>query len=284
MSGIEITPDERMEVYTIAYCKETLAKTDSDQLVYVYDMDGNEIESATASSGKLTFTETYISGEFVKLFPRQAAPASADPYPGAAPVEGMTDYNAKITNAYYIIEIPPGGEQGDTVSLGTVYVRDVTATAPTLVCKDQAGNPVAGQTGATGYLNTTDTSMEVTLSAIDSDTWYGGVDFTDPETGYEYTGCIFVWRDDTSSQPISNAWKHFSTLSYEYYVFKLDGFADDADITDDDSLKFTVSFSTTLIASSNVVLDCYDIQKYLDMDNGVFAGVTAVTAITTKIA
>jgi hypothetical protein len=176
----------------------------------------------------------------------------------------------------------PWGDPADTVSLGTFYVRDVSATAPTLACEDQTGNSVANQAG--DYLNTTDTRLRVLLSAVDDDTWWGCEDFTDMRTGYQYWGAVIVVKAD-GEIPISTAHTFVSTVSYNYYVFKVDGFADDTTLTDDDLFIYDIVFTTTLSAVSNVIIDVFDCQRY---DNGfntaTFSGKLDATAITTKIA
>lgn len=280
------------------YVKEDLAKTTCDINVDLYTKDQSfaapggrtiqhptfgmlyEGESATASSGKVTFAETYVTGMDIFVQARQAAPSSADPY--------MTPLR-KIT-----IPIDGVQEAGDTYSMGNLWVRDVSATAPTLTVKDQNDNAISDNT--VNYINTTDTSITLTLSALDSDTWWGvetgdeslslqGLNFpvlTDWQTGYKYANC-FYWKG-TVSQDITTPCLSFSDPTNIYYIFIVSGFCDDSNVQTDDKISWTVAFGSAIIADSTVVLDAFDVQRFDNIVSLQFSGKLNPTAITTKVA
>ncbi|MHA1333221.1 MAG: hypothetical protein ACTSPL_04000 [Candidatus Odinarchaeia archaeon] len=262
-SGINLTP--AVYVNAEAYCREDLSNAAADVAVDVYDADMNLIETVTASSGKLTFGQMYETGAVLKLQPRPGNPSSSDPYLGEI----------------YTFTVPYA-DAGDTVVIGTVYVKDPSETAPTMVIHDQSGATISDATA--NYFNTTDTKASITLSGLDDDTWWGMGDIVDQRTGKRWVGGIIVWKG-TVTQAFTNAWLVVTNPSNVYYIFGPYQFADDASIDGDDTLTVVLECPSGFNADSSVVIDAYDIAEYNDIINGVFDDAEIdVTAITTKVA
>jgi hypothetical protein len=140
------------------------------------------------------------------------------------------------------------------------------------------------------YLNTTDTSFTVQLSAIDDDTFYGPEDFTDWKTDDVYDGGVFfVWKG-TVAQPFDSYVYTWSDPTNVYYVFLVaDHLVDALSESGDDIVSVMVSTDgSSLVADATVILDVYDIiqmraagMSSSDLING---GGADVSAITTKVA
>ena len=251
------------------YCKKLLARTSSDQLIDIYNYDLTYIETVTTSSGVATLGHMYHTEQSLWAQGRQAAPASADPY-----VTGLTEF------------IVPVADAGDTVSLGTLWVRDVTATAATFAVTPTTGAAVSDT--STAYFNTTDTAFTVQLTAIDSNTYYGMESFTDHQTGREYLGGLwFVWKG-TIGQSFAADYA-FADGTNVYYVFYIGAeLVDDANSAIDDILSAVIATQggAALVEDATVNLDVYD-GIWL-INNGVnsvasFIDVKSVTAIDTKV-
>jgi hypothetical protein len=251
------------------YCRKDLARTSSDQNIDIYNHEKVWLETVTTSSGVATCSNMYHTEQTLWLQPRQAAPGTADPYVG--PMEEFT---------------VPTGDAGDTVSLGTVYVRDVTGTAATLSVRDPT-NAISDAT--TNYLNTTDTSLTVTLSAIDSNTYYGMESFTDYTTMNEYLGGLwFCWKG-TVGQSFAADYSFADGTNVYYLFFIADFLVDDANVATDDVIVASIATQggAALVADSSVVLDVYDGLWLINNDvNSIasFVDTQSVTAITTKVA
>ena len=251
------------------YCKKILARTSSDQLIDIYNYNMEYIETVTTSSGVATLAHMYHTEQSLWAQGRQAAPASADPY-----VTPITEFTV------------PGADAGDTVSLGTLWVRDVTGTAATFGVRALDGQAISDNT--VNYLNTTDTAFTVTLSSIDDNTYYGMESFIDYQTNREYLGGLwFVWKG-TLGQSFASDYA-FADGTNVYYVFHIAAhLVDDLNIATDDVISAVIATQggAALVADATVVLDVYD-GIWL-IGGGVstvasFLDVKSVTAITTKV-
>lgn len=234
---------------------------------------GNDfVETVTSdSAGKIAFAAMYWVGEVITVQVRSEAPgslAATDPYLMAA----------------VDITVPSSAEAGDTVSIGIVWGRDPTTTAPTMTCTNQTGGSIADTSA--NFLSPTDTELRVLLHTLSSGEGWGIEDeVIDLRTGYKYIGGIVVWKS-ANTQPISNYKWHFSAGSYEYYVLQPGRFADDPNIPDDGTAFCKFTFDANLIAEAALNIDAFDMQKWTDAENGVFGSheVSGVTGIDTKIA
>lgn len=250
-----------------------LAGTESDQIIRVYNADGQLLEQVTTVSGTVTLTRQYLSGSVLYMQARQADVATADPY--LSPVVERKVFHSDSLEAT------------DTVSVDPIYVRDVTATNPTLKVWTVDGGAVLD--ASADYLNTTDTTVTVQVSAIDDDTWYGPEDFTDWKTDNVYDGGVFfVWKG-TVAQPFDSYIYTWSDPTNVYYVFLIaDHLVDDVSDAGDDIVIVQISTDgSALNADATVVLDVYDIIQIRaagmtssDLVNG---GAADVTAVTTKV-
>jgi hypothetical protein len=251
-----------------------MAGTAADIIVRVYNAEMQLLEQATASSGTATLTRQYLSGSVLWLQARQGDVAAADPYVSPA-VERKVFHSSSL-------------EATDTVSVDPVYVRDVTATAPTIKVWDVGGAAISDNSA--NYFNTTDSTFTVQISAIDDDTWYGPEDFTDWKTGYVYDGGVFfVWKG-TVAQPFDNYVYTWSDPTNVYYIFAVsNSLKDDTSVSSDDIVSVMLSTDgSALVADATVTLDIIDIiqiraagMSASDMIDG--GGITP-TAITTKVA
>ena len=254
---------------------------------------------ATVSTGIADFQNPFYEGEDVWVQVRQAAPTSADPY--MSPI-----YEGKV---------PQVSRANDEVSLGTINVRDFN-TAPTLVARDQGGSLVENDT-ALFFFDTTDTLLEVTYSAVDSDDWWGMIpqdpnfvgdlstlSIADPtgflpdpamvqdgnvvaimdgETGYWYAVNVLMIKSG-AAQPISNYDLDYSAGGTAFYVFFIPTLADDSSISDDDREQYDVTFSAAAVADAVFDIDLFDLTKWEDMSNGIYSGSLNPTALTSKVA
>jgi hypothetical protein len=251
-----------------------LAGSASDQVVRVYNAAGQLLEQATTSSGTVTLTRQYLSGSTLWLQARQADVSSADPYVSPC-VERQIFHSDSL-------------EATDTVSVDPVYVRDVSATAPTLKVWDTGGAAISDNSA--NYFNTTDVTFTIQASAIDDDTWYGPEDFTDWKTGYVYDGGVFfVWKG-TVSQPFDNYIYTWSDPTNVYYVFAMsDYLKDDTSVSNDDIVSVMLSTDgSSLVADATVVLDIVDLIQLrsagMSSSDLIDGGGITPTAITTKVA
>jgi hypothetical protein len=238
--------------------------------VYVYDtptpVAGSALDVAsTDSDGKFTISAAVLAGQTLYFQARKNDPASADPYIG--PITALT--------------VPLAAENGDTVKMGTLLVKDVSATAPTLSASDSGNNAISDN--SQNYANTTDTRITVLLSEIDSNTWYGSDDFTDGKTGKVYWGSVIVWKG-TTNQPFTGYDYVVNTPTYVYYIWHIDAIVDTAADPNDGIATCYITASSNLVADATVVLSAYDVVDYAQMQNGVFTTASTVTAITTKVA
>jgi hypothetical protein len=267
-----ITTEERyISVIAEGYVKEDIdyAAVASCPVI-IYDTPspsvGSQSDIATSDSdGKFTLTVMVKAGSTIYAQARKAAPSSSDPY--ISPVVALN--------------VPLAAENGDTLPIGTILVRDATATAPTFGVTDTGSAAISDNTQ--NYINTTDTRLNILLSAIDSDTWFGCEDFTDGLTGLSYWGAVFVWKG-TVNQPFSGYSHVVNTPSNVFYIWKVTPFADKAAVSDDDWTSLSIAASSNLVADTTVVLYVYDVVDTAQMANGVFTTLTSVSSITTKVA
>jgi hypothetical protein len=277
----ESTVPNPVQVYVKVNCYEGIdANTagldggNSDQVIRVYTKSGAFIEQQTTSSGVITLGKMYWSGTELLVQARQADVDSADPYVSMA-----------------VVRIVPHGaslDTGDTVSIDPIYVRDVTATAPTLKIWDAGGNAISDNTN--NYLNLTDNLMSIQISAIDSNTFYGSEDFTDLKTGRQYDGGVFLVWKGTVTQSFEGYKYHWSDPVNVYYVWEVSDFLiDDSTVSTDDiiSVQIATSGSANLVADTTIVVDVYDIiwlESQLSSTDLIDGGGVGTTAITTKAA
>lgn len=251
---------------------------------------GNLFKTITASSGEISLGKVY-TGTYFWVQARQGAPSAADPYIGPA-VQRYVPHEEGI-------------DWDDTIYLDDLYVRDVTATAPTFLCKDSSGAAISDNSA--NYFNTTDIQFMVMLHTIDADTWYGGengpngyiVDYASGDV-FEY-GVWFIWKG-TVTQPFVKGsgvgeYKYsWSDPTNVYYAFKLDDAIFDDSTTggnDEDISVFLATNGNNLVADATVVLDINDmiqvgtggVLNAPDSSSALIdGGGVAVTAITTKVA
>jgi hypothetical protein len=251
-----------------------LAGTASDQIIRVYTVNGDFIEQVTTSSGTITLGKMYWSGTQIMVQARQADVDAADPYVSPA-VLRTVPHGASLDTA-------------DTVQVDPIYVRDVTATAPTLKVWDAGGNAISDN--SQNYLNTTDNLLTVQISAIDDDTNYGPVDFTDYKTDRSYDGGVFLVWKGTVTQSFDGYKYHWSDPVNVYYVWETaDVLVDDTTVSTDDivSVQIATTGAANLVADTTVVIDVYDIiwlESQLSSNDLIDGGGVGVTAITTKVA
>lgn len=277
----ESTVANPVQVYVKVNCYEGIGADeagldagDSDQIVRIYTMSGTFIESATTSSGVATLGKMYWSGTKLLIQARQADVDAADPYVSRA-VTRMVPHGASL-------------DTGDTVSVDPIYVRDVSATAPTLKVWDVGGNAITDNSA--NYLNTTDNLMTVQISAIDDNTFYGPEDFTDLKTKRQYDGGVFLVWKGTVTQSFEGYKYHWSDPVNVYYIWEVADFLiDDATVSTDDiiSIQIATTGSAALIADATVVIDIVDIiwlEPQLSSTDLIDGGGITPTAITTKVA
>jgi len=278
-------PTEGDEVYFKVAVKENLGAYSavSSCVVYAYDEDGNYLTSVTTDSdGIATFdTMTFLEGTHVWLQARQAAPATADPY-----VSPLIEF------------IVGNGDPADTVSArnaetgeSTLWVRDVTGTAPTMSLYDDAGNSISG--GSSHNLTTSDSQWKIDLFLSTDDVWYGAEDFTDMVSGDSYIGGIWVVWKGTKTQQFeqgnADAFYTWSDPTHVYYAWHFDTalWTDSLRTGDNDSFSnvFKLSGSNTFTADT-VTIDVFDLYKdsgSMNINNFVDGGAVGVTAATVYI-
>lgn len=279
-SADDSTVADPVQVYVKVNCYEGidvnhagLAGTASDQIMRVYSMSGEFIESATTSSGVITLSKMYWSGTELLFQARQGDNDAADPYISRA-VKRLVPHGANL-------------DTGDTVSVDPIYVRDVTGTAPTLKVWDIGGNAISDNTQ--NFLNLTDNLLTIQISAIDSDTFYGPEDFVDMKTGRQYDGGVFLVWKGTVTQSFEGYKYHWSDPTYVYYVWEVSSYlVDDATSSIDDivSIQLATTGSAAMVADSTVVIDVYDIiwiESQLSSSDLINGGGVDTTAITTKV-
>jgi len=253
----------------VFYSKYAMSGSNADINWNIYDENGTFIESATASSGQVTIGTMLRGGQTIII---QAV--ANDPSDGVDPYLSPP---IKVT--------VPMAEAGDTVSLGTFYVYDVS-TAPTLSATDQDGNSVADAT--LNYINTTDTAVRVSITGVDEDTVFGlGEIIEYLETGDHYDGLFLVWKG-TVAQEFTDVDYFHSDPSNVYYVWRLGQIVNDADVPGDGSLTVSITVNGGFTADSSVTITIVDMCK-VQADgepvwSALFSSDVAVTAITTKVA
>jgi hypothetical protein len=229
------------------------------------------VETVTSTSaGLLDFANMYWVGEVITAQVRTDAPAS-------------TGDEGPYIMAAVDISIPASAEAGDTVSLGIIWARQDTATAPTMTVTNQTGGTIDDTTEH--FVCPTDTELRILLHTITSGEGWGIQDeVIDLRTGYKYIGGIVVFKT-SSAQPISNYKWHVSGGSEEYYIIQPGRFADDPNIVDDGTLFCKFTFSGTMTADASINFYAYDQEKYEDMMNAQFGNhdISPVTTVASKI-
>jgi len=239
----------------------------------IYDANMNLLETQTASSGKVTLGTMLTTGDYIYIQARANDPS-----------DGVDPYLGPLTKVY--IDPNKASEAGDTISLGTFYVEDVS-TAPTLSIVDQGGNSIADKTG--NYFNTSDTGFTITLSGCASGDVFGLPEpVTDQRTGKSYDGMWLIWKGSANQN--FDADYVLTDASNVYYIWDIGQLVNDPDVTNDGQMTFAVSVTTgSLAADSTVVIDIVDFCQ-IGSDGGpysiasLFAADVDVTAITTKVA
>ena len=268
-----------------------LAGTASNQMIEVLKDDaggekpGTHLWTLTTSSGKIQLPGPIYSATYFWIQARQGAPDAADPL---------------MSRAIKMFVPHEGYEPNDDVDF-TVYVRDLTATAPTIAVGDGSNNAISDNSA--NYFNTTDKQFTVSVYDIDSDTFYGGENddgltyVTDWVNGDLWAnGVFFVWKG-TTTQP-------FNTYTYlipfdgtnVFYVWRIaDYMLDDSKTTGKDDFLSTMleTNGNNLNADATVILDLYDFVKVgtnfellTILDSSALANGASLnpTAITTKVA
>jgi len=250
------------------YSRDALTGADQDIAWNIYDSNGNLIETATASSGKVTLGTMLREGETVILQAVANDPSDGcDPYP----------------SVQYTVTVP-FADAGDTVSLGVFTVYDAS-TAPTLVVTDQGANSIADTTG--NYFNTSDTGFIVTITGVVSGDAYGVNDFTYAETGDHYGGLFVIWKG-TASQNFAADYT-LSDPTNIYYIWEIDPVINDPNDPSDGAKTIQFSVTTGSLASdASVTITLVDMAKVdasgTPLLGSLFASDIAVTAINTKVA
>lgn len=278
LSNTGYAPPGNFQVQVEGWLREDLgsnAAYNGHEVDVYRDGGATYVETVTsAATGKLEFSFMYWIGETITLQVRTAA------YDGSTFVHN----NPYIMSPVDVV-IPASAEPGDTVAIGTIWGRDASDKI-TLVCTDQAGNSVADNTGLFLNDSTDDDELRVLLTACDSGEGWGAEDeVTDLRTGDVFVGAIVVFKTDVT-QAISNYKWHISTGSYQYYVLQPGRFADDPNIPDDGTAECVFHWNAAITATTSIVIDAYDVEKYADMMSGVFGSydLDDVNAITTKAA
>ena len=236
-----------------------LAGSTSDQNIEVFRDDaggsepGTHLWTLTTSSGKIQLPGPIYSATYFWVQARQGAPDAADPL------------MSKAIKMY----IPHTGYQPNDDVDFTIYVRDLTATAPTIKVSDGSSNAISDN--SVNHFNTTDKQFKVDVYDIDSDTFYGGENddgltyVTDWVNGDLWAnGVFFVWKG-TTTQPFNT---HTYMVPYDgtnvHYIWYIaDYVIDDSKTTGKDDF-FSVMLETNgnnLNADATVVLDLYDFVK-----------------------
>jgi hypothetical protein len=86
------------------------------------------------------------------------------------------------------------------------------------------------------------------LFSVTANKAWGSEGYTDPETGYTYTGSVLVFRFQTaagySTQTLEGYSRHIPGAGgYEYYVYNLPHMSNDGDVTGDESFTFSVTLN-----------------------------------------
>lgn len=251
--------------------------------VYIYDADGNYMMSATSdgTTGVATFNvATVKEGSHVWLQARQAAPTSADPY-----ITPLTEFVVGF------------GDPTDTVSIrnvetgeSTLWVRDVTGTAPTMSLYDDAGNNI---TAGAHNLTTSDTQWKIDLYLSIDDVGYGAADFTDMITGDEYIGGIWVvWKGTVTQQfeqGNADEFYSWSDPTNVYYAWHFDEqlWTDSLRTGDVDDFANVFKLSgTNTFNADTASIDVFDLYKNsgsMNINNFIDGGSVGITAATVYI-
>lgn len=281
MAGFTTTTGGQVDVYVKINTKVTISHAaGGSDIVNMYDVNGNFIDTVTCSSGVGTFGNMEPQGRHVWLQSRIAAPATADGY--VTPLQ-----------EFYV---PTGADAGDTVSLisvatgeSTIWTRDVTSGAPTLVVRNGWNN--ATVSSAVQQFNTTDDSFSLTLVLAVANTWYGAADFVDMETGRSYDGGIFfMWKGTSGTQNWATTPKYtFGDMTNIWYVWEISstGIYYDADAMEYRICAWTVSVTSaqgTFNDDTGITLDIYDMIDLSQVDTSAMfidGGAVAVTGVST---
>lgn len=273
--------EDQIDVYIKINTKVTISKAaGGSDVINMYDANGAFLDTVTCSSGVGTFPTMQPQGRHVWLQSRIAAPATADGY-----VTPLAEFY-----------VPTGADAGDTVSLisvatgeSTIWTRDVTSSAPTLVVRNGWNNATVSSTA--NQFNTTDDHFTITLTLSTSNTWYGAQDFTDMETGRVYDGGIFfMWKCTSGTQSWVDLPKYtFSDMTNIWYVWEISaaGIYYDANDLPKRIVSWTNSVTTTQGSfndDSGITIDIYDIIDVALLGQAacfIDGGGVAVTGVST---
>ena len=266
-----LTPLGADDVYFKISVKESLgAYASEDIIVNCYDMSGEFLGSATASSGVATFNGfTVKEGSHVQLQGRQAAPASADGY-----ITPVTEF------------VVGQGDPADTVSAINVAtgssilwvdnLHDSTEPVWNITTID---NQILTGVAPVDNLTTGDLGISFRISIAEDECWYGAPDFTDMVDGKSYIGGIWlVIASSTDAYTFSQgsarymySWQEGSTV---YRAFNFDVRLWQDSLRDGDVNVFTTSLYLANGAdfdggANTFTVDVYDMM--LDTGSPAFA-------------
>lgn len=210
--------------------------------IRVYDANKHFIESASTSSGIATFAAPYWEGETIYLQARAAAPSST----------GYVIYTTTMLE----YTVPEGDVNGDA-ELPLLELHETSVNVATFIATDQSGNKI-GTSATVDNVNTTDTSVIVTVT-IDGDTCYGTpADFIDYDTGKNYLAGVWLVLATDTDQPISNYQHMFSTPTLFYYVWSIPMIVHDDDLGYAGAYAFTMKASSDFVADTTFDMDIFD--------------------------
>ena len=274
-SGI-VPIGEGIDVYAKVNTKNSISLATCDLIVNMYDSSGKFIDTVTTSSGVATYGVMVKAGQHVWLQARQAAPATTTYY-----ISPLTEF-----------VVPLAAEAADTVSLGTLYVNQVTTSNPTMVIRNGFQNDTISD-GSTHFLNTTDTSATITIVNSVANTYYGGNTFVDKITGKQYLAGVWILWKGTVNQPwdIAPDYAAFDATN-SWYLWNINSLPYDSN--GDVNLRTGVVQisvgSDTFSDDATVVIDAFDTFCITDWLAGSYSAAlidghsVGVTAITTKVA
>jgi len=129
-----------------------------------------------------------------------------------------------------------------------VYPRSATSASDIVGTIMTSGVEVDNSTGiASG-----ETELDFSLTAASGKAW-GGIGYWDYETGKEYIGAFLVFDLTTTTARATitgNIWQHFSIGSHEYWIIRLPQIVNDADLANDGTYTFSVTFNNLVAGSA----------------------------------
>lgn len=141
--------------------------------------------------------------------------------------------------------------------------RSATSTSDIVGTIMTAGVEVDNTTGiASG-----ETELLFSLTAASGKAW-GGIPYFDYETGKEYLGAFLVFDLTTTTARATitgNVWKHFSIGAHEYWIIKIPQIVNDADLANDGTYSFSVTFNNLVAGSAALDIGLYANAKIEDV-------------------